>query len=391
VVVNLGLSNCESQNALVAAFARPHSIRRTVRILDLNHNLIKDVSNTFLEGQVNIDQYGDPVTRSATVSLFDPKHEIGFDQDNPAKGVVSPKYLLQLHRGIYVNPYVGWVDIPVGVLLITKPTRSGDILTLEAQGKEKMARRKPAKQLLLPASMLKTTAITTIMHTIGETRFRLEPSKSVLGKPFVVDLETTPWAACYKIAKSMNRQLFYDAEGYVLLRTKPRSPVFTFRYGNYGTVLSDPDFSYTDGEFYNEVHATGGTPKGKNAPIIKVARVDKSHPLYTTRDGIFMPSIYEVTNDKLTTPEQVQELADDTLAQVILDSQTASWESLPVWHLDQGDPVRLTDALDDHGNGASYSETVTIRTMSIPLTLGTQSNGHLRRVSRSKTKIRKAA
>lgn len=390
MVLNLGLTHCQQQNVLALAFVRPHRIRRRIRILDLDHNLIEDVTSKFLDGQVNVDA-GSDVTRSATVSLFDPTHSVGFDMDNPAKGIVSPKYLLALYRGIYVDEWSAWKDIPVGVLWLTKPTRTGDVLTLEAQGKEAIAKRPATKQLLLTANTLKTTAITTIMHSIGETRFRIEPSNSKLGKDTVLALDSNPWDACRKIADSMNRQLFYDAEGYVVLRSYPKSPVYTFRYGNGGSIISDPQFSYSDGEIYNEVRATGGTPKGKSAPIVKTARVDPSHPLYVKRDGNFIPMRFDTSNDKLTTPDQVQDLADDTLAQVVLDSQTATWDSLPIWHLEQGDPVRLTDATDRNGTGATFSETVALRSMSIPLTLGTQSNGYLRRVSRSRSKIRRRA
>jgi hypothetical protein len=391
MVLNMGLTHCEQQNVLVKAFARTHRIRQTVQIRDLDHNLVRDVSDRLLDGQVDVDSSNTTATRTASVTLFDPGNDIGFDQDNPARGIVSPKYLLRLKRGIYVDEWADWFDINVGTLVVTKPTRAGAVLTLEAQGKESLARKPATKQLLLPASMRKVDAITTVMHTIGETRFRIEPSSAKLGKDFVLSTDSTPWDACKKIAKSMNRQLFYDATGFVVLRSKPTSPVFTFRYGNGGTILDDPQFSYDDGEFFNEVWATGGTPKGKNAPLIKKARVDSSHPLYTKRDGIFVPSRFDVSDDSLTTPDQVQQLADDTLARVVLDSQTATWDSLPVWHLEEGDPVRLTDALDDHGNGDTFSETVTLRSMSIPLTVGAQSNGYTRQVSRSRSKIKKAA
>jgi hypothetical protein len=386
----MGLTHCEQQNVLCAAFTRPHVIRRRIQILDLDHRLVADVSDKFLEGQVNVDE-GSEISRSATVSLFDPRHEIGFDSDNPASGIVSPKYLLRLWRGIYVDEWSAWKDIPVGTLWLTKPARTGDILALEAQGKEALALKPATKQLLLPAGMLKTTAITTIMHSIGETRFRIEPSTARLGKDFVVAIDSSPWKACKKIAKGMNRQLFYDAEGYVVLRTRPTAAVYTFRYGDRGAIVSDPQFTFTEGEFYNEVWATGGTPKGQNAPIIKKARVDENDPLYIKRDGIFIPSRFDVSDDKLVTPEDVQALADETLAKVVLDSQSATFDSLPIWHLEEGDTVLLTDALDDNGTGASYAKNVRLRSFSIPLGIGTQSNGYMRRAARSRSTLRRVA
>lgn len=389
MVLNSGLSSCD-RKAFNAALGKSHQMRRRIRILDIDHNPIADVSDAFLEGQVNVDSDGE-VSRTATCSLFDPRRSIGFDTGNPSKGIVSPKYLLALSRGIYVDELARWIDVRVGTLWLNKPTRSGDVLMLEAQGKEAIARKPTSKQIKFSKSTLKTTVVRRILESIGETRFRIEPSSQTLSGDFVLAMDSSPWDACKRIANSMDRQLFYDAEGYVVLRVRPITPLFTFRYGNGGTILADPQFTYDDGEIFNEVRATGGTPKGKNAPIVKKARVDPSSPLYIKRHGEFVPFRYDVTNDKLTTPEQVQQLADDTLARVVLDSQSATWDSMPVWHLEQGDPVRLTDAIDDHGNGAKFSQTVALRQMSIPLTSGSQSNGYMRRVSRSKSKIRKAA
>lgn len=387
--LNLGLTSCERLE-LNAAYGSHHRIRRTVRILDLDHRLVEDVTARFLDGQVNIDSRGTP-SRSATVSLFDPSHLVGIDMASPFDGTVSPRYLLELHRGIYVDTLERWVDIPVGVLWFTKPTRAGDVLSIEAQGKEALALYPVVKQLSFSAGANKMSVIRSIMASIGETRFRLDSTTERLGSKFVVDLSMTPWQACQKIADGMGRQLFYDAEGYLVCRVRPKAAQFTFRYGNGGTVRSDPQFTFSDGTVYNYVRATGATPEGKDNPISASAHVPSSHQLYLTRNGQFIPLRSDAANDKLTKVSEVQNLADDQLLTLLADSQTASWDSSPVWHLEQGDPVRLTDALDDDDRGASFSITVPLGSQSIPLTLGSQSNGYLKRVSRSKRRIARRA
>lgn len=385
MAVNLGLSAADLA-AVVRCFGLPHRMRRTVRILELDHTPVEDVSVAFYDGQVNVNAgQGDGVSRSATVSLFDPTHAVGLDTANPGDGVVSPRYLMELKRGMYVDELARWVDIPAGVFWFTAPKRAGDILSIEGQGKEALARYGAIGQISFTASANKMTVIRTVLGAIGETRFRLEPTTAKLGVAKTMTYDSNPWAFCQSIAASMGRQLFYDAEGYVVCRTVPSSAVFTFRQGNGGTIRSEPEFTY--GEPFNYVMATGATPKGKNVPLRTSARVAATHPNYLTRNGKFVPLRYDVSNDKLTTTTQIAALARSTLATVVTDTQTGGWESSPVWHLDEGDIVTVTDAIDEHGTDASYTLPVRMTSWSFPLTLGAQSNGANRRVSRTSRRL----
>jgi hypothetical protein len=383
VVVNLGLSAADLLE-VNRCFGLPHRIRRSVRILDLDHNPIQDVSDSFYGGQVNVTYgQGDGVNRSATVELFDPTHAVGLDTES--EGVVSPRYLMQLHRGMYVDALERWVDIPAGAYWFTAPKRAGDILSIEGQGKEAIARYGTVQQIAFTAAANKMTVIRTVLASIGETRFKLQPTTAKMGVARTLTYDSNPWAFCQAIASGMGRQLFYDAEGYVVCRPLPSSAVFTFRQGSGGTVRTEPDFGY--GEPFNLVMATGATPKGQNVPLRKSARVASTHPMYLTRGGKFVPLRYDVSNDKLTTAAQVQAYANSTLASIVLDTQTGGWESSPVWHLEEGDLVTVTDGTDEAGTGARYTLPVRMTSWSFPLTLGPQSNGANRRVTRTSRRL----
>lgn len=383
MVVNLGLSATDLA-AVTRCFGLSHRIRRSLRLLDLDHQPVEDVSAFFLDGQVNVNAgQGDGVSRSATISLHDPSRAIGLDVANVGEGTVSPRYLLQAYRGMYVDELADWVDIPAGVFWFNAPTRSGDILSIEGQGKEALARYGVVRQIAFTASANKMTVIRTILESIGETRFRLEPTTAQLGKAWTITYDTSPWAACQSIAAGMGRQLFYDAEGYVVCRVTPSAAVYTFRQGNGGTVRSEPNFGHGPEDSYNFVLASGATPQGQNVPVRRGAVVASTHPMYLTRGGKFVPLRFDVSNDKLTTTAQVQALANSTLASVVQDTQTGGWDSAPVWHLDEGDVVKVTDGTDDLGTDASYNIDVRMTSFSFPLTLGNQSNGANRRVSRT--------
>lgn len=392
MVTNLGLS-ADDLAAVTRCFGLPHRIRRTLRILDLDHGPVSDVSAFFMDGQVNVNAGGgDDVSRSATISLFDPTRAIGLDTENYGEGVVSPRYLLAAHRGMFVDELDRWVDIPAGVFWFNAPKRSGDVLLIEGQGKEALARYGVVRQIAFSSVANKMAVIRAIMESIGETKFRLEPTTAKLGKAWTLTYDTTPWAACQAIASGMGRQLFYDAEGFLVCRTTPTSPVFSFRQGNGGTVRSEPEFGYSSDTPYNYVRATGATPSGLSSPIWRSSQVASTHPMYVTRGGVFAPMRYDVADDTLTTSEAVKALADSTLATVVTDTQTGGWDSSPVWHLDEGDVVHVTDGKDALLAGASYGLNVRMSSWSFPLTLGSQSNGGNRRVSRpSRRLVRSAA
>jgi hypothetical protein len=387
MAVNLGLSAADLA-AVVRCFGLPHRIRRSLRLLDLDHNPVEDVTSTFYEGQVNVNAgQGDGVSRSATISLYDPSRAVGLDVANAGAGVVSPRYLLEASRGMFVDELDRWVDIPAGVFWFNAPTRAGDLLNIEGQGKEALARYGVVRQLGFSSAANKMRVIRDILESIGETRFRLEPTTATMGKTWTLTYDTTPWAACQSIAAGMGRQLFYDAEGYVVCRTTPSSAVFTFRQGNGGTIRKEPEFGYSSDSAYNYVLASGATPQGQNVPIRRGALVASTHPMYLTRNGTFLPLRYDVSNDKLTTTAQVQSLANSTLASIVQDTQTGGWDSSPVWHLDEGDVVHVTDARDDEGTDASYGINVRMTSWSFPLTLGPQSNGANRRVARTSRRL----
>ena len=376
MVVNLGLS-AEQFAAYEQTITGPHQVRAVVLIEDLDGNLIQDVSDMGPTGQVNIAAGGE-TSRSCMLTLFDPTYRVGLDEANPEAGPVSPRYQVRLARSVHV-PTVGWVDVPLGVLPFTFPQRDGDTLMIEAQGKESLAQANTWTPLVIKKGTDKVTAIRTIMATLtGETLFRIEPTTALLDADLSIGRDTSPWQACRDLAESMGRRLFYAADGYLVCRTPSTSPVFEFRTGIGGTLLSRPRAGFSSDSVANLVYVTGAVPKGKNDPISAFAVAPASHPLSPQnlgRNGVPRYLRHDVSDDTLATVAACQALADQSLTQVLLNSVDIQFDSLPVAHLEEGDAIRVTDSL------VGISMTGTVTSQSIPLTTeGSQSNGYLRRV-----------
>lgn len=372
--------------ATIRAFSLPHRIRRSIVICTLDHAVVGDVTECFQDGQVNISA-GSEVSRSASISMFDPTHQIGLDTENPAEGSISPKYLVRLHRGIHVDALGRWVDFPVGMLAITKPSRAGDVLTIEAQGKESLAQVPVWKTLVLKKGTNKVEAIRTAMSQLcGEQFFRMADTSATLSADVSIGRDTTVWAVIKDIADSMNWLLFYDADGYLACRPPSTDPVFLFHTGEVpgGTISGDVSIGYGE-DVLNLVWATGGTPSGKKVPIEAFAVAPPTHPLSPAelrRGGVDGYRRHDLTSDEVTKLSDLQAMVDRSLAQVLLQSVDLSFDSLCVWHLEEGDPIGVQEEGGPIVSG-------TFSSASIPLSPGLQSNGYLRKVSRSVRSIQK--
>lgn len=382
MVMTTGLSPADLQAAIKAACG-PHRMRRNVTICTLDHSVVADVTSAFVDGQVNIAASSE-VSRSATVTLFDPTRSIGIDKANPAEGTVAPKYLLRLSRGLYVDALARWVDFPLGMLAFTKPGRVGDLLSIEAQGKESLAQLPVWQTLVLKKGTNKASAIRTAMsQLLGEKFFRISSTTATLTKDISIGRDATTWAVVKEIADGMGWSLFYDAEGYLVARPPSTAPVFLFRSGPGGSLASDVTVGFGS-EVYNRVLATGATPKGKKAPREATAALPPIHPLSAAslaRGGVHGERRYDVSSDDADTAAKVQSLADRTLAQVALQSVEFSLESLPLLHIEEDEAIGF-EADDGQIASGSWSSA------SIPLSAGLQSNGYNRRVSRSVQSVR---
>lgn len=361
-----------------------HRMRRQVQILDLNHNLVEDVTSLFNDGQVNMDRTA-TVTRSATVHLFDPSHRIGLDTTSPGSGTVAPTYMLRLVRGIYV-PTVGWVDIPIFTGPITRPNRNSDMLTIEAQGKEYLAQDNVWVTMVLKAGMNKIHAIRTIMgQGTGETLYRFPATGSSLANDVNLSRTKTWWQVAHSIARSMGRSLYYDGAGYLVCQPKSTTPVFTFSTGTGGTVASPADIGTNEKAIYNLYYVTGGTPVGGTTPATGYAVAPSSHPLSPTnlgRNGVPRYKRFDATVDTLTSHTACVAEAQAQLPGILTQSTALAFESLPVWHLEEHDYYTFVDTV------AGYTLPAAVNQMSIPLTsAGNQSNGTHKLVSRPLRRI----
>jgi hypothetical protein len=369
-VIPLGLSSA-SLRALNATLTAHHEIRVRASVLTLSGTTTADVSSMLVDGQVNVDASAD-VTRTASLSLLDPSRSLSIDSNSPADAALFMDRMIRLTYEVAVAGQ--WVAIPVFTGPITKLSRSGAVLSVEASGKEILARSAAWRPLNLRKGTPKTTAIRLILsERAGETTFSIPTLTSRL--PTALSLASTdiPWVVARRIANSLGRQLYYDGEGVCRLRTVPGVPVFTFT----GAALVGPiQLSYSPATA-NAVQVIGATPKGSKVPVSYSAVAAASHPLSPWalgRNGVprYLPNVIQDSNIRSTAEAKV--VATNTLAQSLLEAVDASFDSVPIPHLDPSDVVA---AYTDEGH-----VTFRLGSFSLPLGVGSpMSVGYHRNVS----------
>ena len=337
----MGLSTYELR-AYHAALLMSHTVRIRVAVLDLNGNTITSITPVYLSGQIIVDA-DQPVSRTLQLELLDPHHALHFDSADPDDGALYADRMLRvfytvnvpaLNRHVTAVPFTG---------PIVKFERRGDIVSVEAQGKEAFALRPAWVPLTIKKFTEKVDAIEKLLRHSGETRFSLPAKTKTLPKVVTLARYDQPWLRARKIAKSMNRQLFYPGTGTATVRAWPTTPVFTFATGEGGSIVEDISVSNQMDDFANVVEVIGGKPRGAKKRVRFVATAPSTHPLSPTNLGrggqrSFTP--LRIDNDDLRSIAECKSLATRTLHDRLRQRVEVASGILPMPHFDEGDLVR---------------------------------------------------
>lgn len=368
--------------AYYKALSSSYSLRIEVLLMDTDQNVLDDLSDTLLDGQVNADSKGE-VTRQANLTLFDPNRQLHFDSNAPTDGNLFLDRMIRINYQV-ASPSndLGWVTVPIFTGPIANMTRSGTTIDLDLIGKEKIAQKPAWRTKNYPIGSLRRTVIMDLLTNTGETKFALDPWTKKTADPYGVTRETDVWTLAKRMAAGM--LFFYDGAGTLVLRPWMTRSIYTFKTGKGGNVVTYPDIAYDIDDVRNIVLVKGAVPKGGSRPVEATAYADRNHPLSAQslgRNGYgrHIPEIIE--DGDLLTKADCQELADQRLKELLLGTLTASFDTMPVPTLELGDVVQLSTP--------EFSFQFAVDSFSIPLKAGgAMSVGYIQRRSVNKGKIR---
>lgn len=395
----LGLNAAEFA-AYVATLRFSHRRRVRVDVTDLEGNVLSRLGDNdgpvrLLDGQVVADRTAE-VTRAASLTFFDPSHDLKFDTASPHDGVLFLDRMVRITYGVFVESLGRWVNCVVFHGPVTQLSRDVDQVSIEAQGKEALANGDFGSTMSFNKMVRKTDVIKRIMRErAGENRFSIPDLPATIPAPVNVPRNyryaaasqalsgSTPWAAAKKLADSLDRQLFYDGRGVLVLREYPGNTAWTFRHGEGGDVVTPVKVSYT-ASIKNTVIVTGRKPKNakKAAPRVRVSAPNSTglSPTRLGRNGVPRHLIEEVQSDSVTSTAQARKLAERLLDDRLRAGIEVSFDALPIPFLDLGDICRV--------NTGDASFSFRLNQFTLPLAAGPMTVGYTARPRPRRSRIR---
>lgn len=384
-MIPAGLTSNEAKT-LVATLTGSKTLKTTVRVLDLKGNYLSDISSLFAGGEVNVDGEAE-VTRNVNLSFNDPGRALPFEASSPDDGALFFDHMIEVVYSVKGPNASGYIDVPVFVGPVIKLSRDdNNMVSVECQGKEYLS-----QGLLWTGHSTykkgtpKTDVIIDVMRRFGgETRFSIPALPDRLPEDLTITRWSTAWQIAQNLSQSLSRQLYYDGAGVLRLRPLPDAPVFVFKQGDGGSVLSEPSVTYSITEVKNTIHVVG--PKtNNNKPIVATAIAAASHPLNPVtlgRGGHGRYLVESIDNDAIRTLKEAQALANTTLDNRLMQAVEVSFDSLTIPFLDPQDKVRL----ETNVFGAEFR----MNKYTIPLTAAdAMSVGYNKRVRINKRSSRK--
>lgn len=373
----IGLTNktAVQTKALDDAMVSAHRLDIRVRLLDLNHNYLDDLSDYFDGGVVTVDADAD-VTRALDLDLFDPTGRVQLEPTSAARTGIYIAHMISIVYTVTMWTGETW-DVPVFCGPIDKVERDGFFISIKALGKETIGLSNGWRGRNFRPNQEKTTVIRWILdNMIGETKMSIPSRRVKIPKLIKLNSATKPWAVARALANTMNLHLFYDGAGVAQLRPRPKTPAFTFD-GNW--VTTTPKVSYDLSRVWNAVEVIGRNPEGRrDAPRYR-AVAPRNHELSPWELGRGNPKrpryIWKrIKDNSLTSVAECRELARKVLADGLMAGIDVKFEGIPHPRLQELDVVRL--------NAEGFNAQFVCRKFVIPLVAGENSSyGYLRRVS----------
>lgn len=394
--------------AYLRALQHPYVKTIRVSVLTKDGEVVEDVSDAFLDGNVTVDS-GAEVSRACTVQLLDPRRRWGVTADSYQGEELHLARQLRVLWCIDSPLLPVRVSVPVFTGPVTRLQREGPIVQVECQGKEVYGLVPTRRSFSRRYGANKTATLRDLLVTrMGESRHRLGGIPRLGGEftsggklhdvnanAFVCGPKDKAWVKAKTL--SGGRQLLYGGDGAPYLRRYPSSPVFVFYADREDATVTSPVTVSGDlQQIKNVVQATGQSKakkvkKGNDTDAKKDKDDDgkeepkwKIIPPKPIRTSVTLPrrspvSAYElgpnnapmwllaeISNNKARGQKALRKVALDALQDTL--RHDLSFSAVPIPHLEPGDLIRVVTDWE--------SSTSRVRTFDLPLGEGDMSIGY---------------
>lgn len=379
-MIPLGLT-VKEQAEFHAQLMTSHQIDIQVNLLTMEEKNAGVLQPWLLGGQVHVDAEvgsNSNISRSCQITLLDPNHRAGIDSDSPGISAGLDR-MISVSYGVWVVSLDRWVRVPAFRGPITKVTRDGDLLTIDALGKEHLLRSDAGWTKVYPAGKLRTWVIKDIAQRMGE-RSIVIPSWSArtskAGVMIKLGRGSHPWTWMQEAARSMRAQLYYDGAGTLRLRRKPTRVSWWFKEHH---LLSEPKITIDDTEVFNYVWVKGQAPEGKKTVVESRGAIPITHTNSVQRlgrHGAYRYLTDTIEDDQIRSVHDARVARDKRLHELEVTEFAAEFDCLPIPHFDPNDLAHM-------GWGAAPGN-FRVNKFTLPLTAGdAMSVGYTRETRRT--------
>lgn len=358
----LGLS-VEDRLKFELGLTRKHLIRIRVDLLDMDQNYLGTATGRVLSGQVDVDVSAE-ITRSCGLTVLDPDHLLNLDSSATFGGSLFLDRMIRVRYGVYSEEFPRWVDIPVFTGPIDDVERDGDVVSLNAIGKESLLLGPASTHRSWLSGSYKTTVLRELLAMFGEAYTEIPHQSTKTTKVLSIAPSTIPWQYIQSVARSWGGgRIVYDGAGYARFQTQNNSPQWTFRGGNDGTLLSKPKIAYDMKNVRNFVVVTGAAPTKGGKPVVGLAHAPSNHPLSSDnlgRNGTRRYLREDISDTTVTTTKAAEALAAQRLQEHLNTGLQLSYEAMVIPHLEPWDVVAV-----NHG---VWATSASLTNYTIPLT-----------------------
>lgn len=379
------------QDEYLRTLVDDHSVKVTIRVTNLMHHGLTDISDKFLEGQIDFDLSKEESDRSGKVKLFDPEDTLELAPLNSEGYGKSLSKLIRVFYGVKGPRSLRWFEVPLMTGVIVSTKRTGHVVEVELQGKEVLAKRAIHGARTWAKGTLRRQVIVDTMKMVGENPSLVDvvniPDR--LASPLTLAKEEDAWAFLKTVTRGFSApcHLYYDGRGVCRLVKITDTVPWRFRDGEGGSLITTPEATVdTLTNLVNRVVVTGQAANEKTAAPTGTAVAPKTFPyspMNIQRNGVGMGFTERVDDSGVTTSAVANEKAATILNQKLARNiLSASFQALPVPHLELRDKCRIQT---EEGLGTYFYVTQ----MSIPLGVGAMTMGGTRPVTRPKSYLAK--
>lgn len=267
-------------------------------------------------------------------------------------------------------------EVQVGEFMIDTITETNMPRTLKITGRD-YTKKCMLSQFTAATQFAATQKVEDVIAALagncGITKMILPVTGKTLGVKTLFDIATPRWDAMKQITDSFGYELFFDAQGWLVMR-EYKDPINAPEVYTLGAGRSDSNIvtwskATSDSQIFNHILVYGESSDDSIAPVSAQAiNNEPSSPTCVARLG---DRVYAYSSSLITTTAQAQKVATQYLTVNALEEYDMTVESIVFVWWEAGDIIKIH--LWDEDAEADPPTRFLLSSFAIPLKLGTMS------------------